>query len=86
MGIVNGYQFVSTGYPEWAEGINNISGVELPYTEKPVNIGKPVNIWKKEQFSPDFVAISPNNRIPAIVDHDGPGCKPVSVFESGAIL
>jgi GST-like protein len=48
---------------------------------------KPVNIGKGEQFDPAFLAISPNNRIPAIVDHapDGGG-KPISVFESGAIL
>ena len=80
MGFVNGYRFVSMGSPEWAEGINNVGGVGLPYTEKPVNI------WKKEQFSSDFLAISPNNQISAIVDHDGSGCKLVSVFESRAIL
>ena len=80
MGFVNGYRFVSMGSPEWAQGINNVGGVGLPYTEKPVNI------WKKEQFSSDFLAICPNNRIPAIVYYDGPRCKPVSVFESGAIL
>lgn len=47
----------------------------------------PVNISKGEQFDPDFLAIAPNNRIPAIVDHapDGGG-EPISVFESGAIL
>jgi GSH-dependent disulfide-bond oxidoreductase len=48
---------------------------------------KPVNIGKGEQFQPDFLAISPNNRIPAIVDHAPvDGGKPISVFESGAIL
>jgi GSH-dependent disulfide-bond oxidoreductase len=53
----------------------------LPYTLKPVNIGK------GEQFNPDFLRISPNNRMPAIVDHQPPGGgAPVSVFESGAIL
>ncbi len=52
----------------------------LPYSVHPVNIGK------GEQFQPDFLKISPNNRIPAIVDPDGPGGKPISVFESGAIL
>jgi GST-like protein len=53
----------------------------LPYALKPVNIGR------GEQFSPAFLAISPNNRMPAIVDHDPPGGgAPVSVFESGAIL
>jgi GST-like protein len=46
----------------------------------------PVNIGKDEQFAPAFLAISPNNRIPAIVDPDGPDGKPISVFESGAIL
>ena len=45
-----------------------------------------VNIAKGEQFHPDFLRISPNNKIPAIVDSDGPGGKPVSIFESGAIL
>jgi GST-like protein len=45
-----------------------------------------VNISKNEQFAPDFLKISPNNRIPAIIDPDGPGGAPISVFESGAIL
>ena len=48
---------------------------------------KPVNIGKGDQFDPAFLEISPNNRIPAIVDHDpAGGGKPISVFESGAIL
>lgn len=46
----------------------------------------PVNIRAGEQFSADFLKISPNNKIPAIVDSDGPDGKPISVFESGAIL
>ena len=46
----------------------------------------PVNIAKGEQFRPEFLAISPNNRMPAIVDPAGPGGQPISVFESGAIL
>lgn len=45
-----------------------------------------VNIQTNEQFAPDFLKISPNNKIPAIVDSDGPDRKPYSVFESGAIL
>ena len=52
-----------------------------PYAIKPVNIGR------GEQFAPDFLKIAPNNRMPAIVDHDlGDGEEPISVFESGAIL
>ena len=46
----------------------------------------PVNIGKGDQFKPDFLKISPNNRMPALVDDDGPGGKPISVFESGAML
>ena len=54
--------------------------VGLPYDVKYVNIGK------GEQFEPEFLKIAPNNRMPAIVDPDGPGGQPISVFESGAIL
>lgn len=47
---------------------------------------KPVDISKGDQFKPKFLAISPNNKMPAIVDPDGPGGEPISIFESGAIL
>jgi GST-like protein len=52
----------------------------LPYVVRPVDISK------GEQFTPQFLAISPNNRMPAIVDPAGPNGRPISVFESGAIL
>jgi GST-like protein len=54
--------------------------VALPYEVRPIHIGK------GEQFAPDYVAINPNSKIPTIVDREGPGGRPVSVFESGAIL
>lgn len=46
----------------------------------------PIDIMAGDQFKPEFLAINPNNKIPAIVDHDGPGGEPITVFESGAIL
>jgi GST-like protein len=52
----------------------------LPYTVKVIDISK------GEQHDPEFLKISPNNRIPAILDPDGPDGAPISVFESGAIL
>ena len=52
----------------------------LPYTAHAVDIGA------GDQFAPDFLKISPNNKIPAIVDRDGPDGRPYSMFESGAIL
>jgi GST-like protein len=52
----------------------------MPYRVHPVNIGA------GEQFAPEFVAISPNSKIPAIMDEDGPQGKPFPLFESGAIL
>ena len=52
----------------------------LPYTVHWVDIGK------GDQFDPDFLKIAPNNRMPAIIDSDGPDGEPISIFESGAIL
>ena len=54
--------------------------LELPYTVHPVDV------FKGENFKPEFLKINPNAKIPAIVDSDGPGGKPMTVFESGAIL
>ncbi|MGH6682592.1 MAG: glutathione S-transferase family protein [Pseudolabrys sp.] len=53
---------------------------ELPYNTKPVDV------WKGDQFSPEFSSINPLQKIPAIVDSDGPAGKPYTVIESGAIL
>ena len=52
----------------------------LPYTVKVIHIGR------NEQFAESFLKISPNNKIPAIIDPDGPGGAPIGIFESGAIL
>ena len=46
----------------------------------------PIDITTGDQFDPEFLKISPNNKMPAMVDPDGPGGKPYSVFESGAML
>jgi GSH-dependent disulfide-bond oxidoreductase len=53
---------------------------KLPYKEHFVDV------WKGDQYNPDFLKVNPNAKIPAIVDHDGPGGKPITIFESGAIL
>jgi GST-like protein len=53
---------------------------EVPYNVHPVDIGA------GDQFKPEFLQISPNNKMPAMVDPDGPGGAPISIFESGAIL
>jgi GST-like protein len=54
--------------------------VELPYEVHPINIAK------GDQLKPEYLAINPNNKIPSIIDSDGPGGKPLKLFESGAIL
>ncbi len=53
---------------------------KLPYAVHPIDIGA------GDQFQPEFLRISPNNKMPAIIDSDGPDGKPISIFESGAIL
>jgi len=54
--------------------------IGLPYSVFPIDISK------GDQFTSDFIRINPNSKIPAIVDHEGPGGKPFAVFESGAML
>lgn len=54
--------------------------VGIPYEVHPINLSQ------GDQHKPEYLAINPNNKIPAIVDHDGPGGKPLTLFESGAIL
>ena len=46
----------------------------------------PIDILSGEQFDPAYLELNPNNKVPTIIDHDGPGGKPVTIFESGAIL
>ena len=69
----------------WSSGNNRkifmmLEETGLAYTQHVVNLRK------KEQLAPEFLAINPNNKVPAIVDSDGPGGQPITVFESGAIL
>ena len=68
---------------------NTSNGRKISIMLEELGIGyewHPVDIGKDEQFDPDFLKIAPNNRIPAIVDTDGPGGSEFSLFESGAIL
>lgn len=69
-----------TGTPNGRKITIMLEELGLPYTLHPINIGK------GDQFTPEFLAISPNNKIPAIVDPEGPDGQPISIFESGAIL
>ncbi len=73
-------QLYTWGTPNGRKVSVMLEELGLPYAAHQVNIGK------DEQFKPEFLEISPNNRIPAIVDEDGPDGNPISVFESGAIL
>jgi GST-like protein len=73
-------QFFSWDTPNGRKISVALEEMGLPYSVRPIDIGK------DEQFKPDFLKISPNNKIPAIIDSDGPDGKPISVYESGAIL
>jgi GST-like protein len=69
----------------WTTGNGRKVPIFLEETGLPYRLHM-VNIRAGEQFKPDFVKICPNSKIPAIIDQDGPGGKPLSLFESGAIL
>src|SRR5256712_12128255 len=66
--------------PNGRKVANMLEEIGMPYTVHPVNLRN------KEQKAPEFLAINPNGRIPAIIDTEGPGGKPLTIFESGAIL
>jgi GSH-dependent disulfide-bond oxidoreductase len=68
------------GTPNGKKASIMLEEVGLPYEVHPVNIGQ------GDQFKPEYLAINPNNKIPSIIDTDGPGGKPFTLFESGAIL
>ena len=69
----------TAGTPNGRKASIMLEEVGLPYRVKAISLAN------NEQFSPEFLAVSPNNKIPAIVDEDAPG-GPLSIFESGAIL
>ena len=68
------------GTPNGKKASIMLEEVGLPYKVHPIHIGQ------GDQFKPEYIAINPNSKIPAITDSDGPGGKPLNLFESGAIL
>jgi GSH-dependent disulfide-bond oxidoreductase len=73
-------QLYTWGTPNGKKVSIMLEEIELPYEVHPINIGE------GDQFKPEYLAINPNNKIPSIIDPDGPGGKPFPLFESGAIL
>jgi len=73
-------QLYTWGTPNGKKVSIMLEEVELPYEVHPINIGQ------GDQLKPEYLAINPNSKIPAIIDTDGPGGKPLKLFESGAIL
>ena len=69
----------------WATPNGKKASIMLEEVDLPYEV-HPVNLTKGEQLKPEYLAINPNNKIPAIVDTDGPGGQPFTLFESGAIL
>jgi GST-like protein len=83
MQVPSGGQMIDLYY--WPTPNGHKIPIMLEETATPYRV-KPVNMLRGEQFKPAFLRINPNNKIPAIVDRDGPGGKPFALFESGAIL
>lgn len=73
-------QFYTWGTPNGKKVSIMLEEIAMPYEVHPINIGK------GDQLTPEYLAINPNNKIPSIIDSDGPGGKPFTLFESGAIL
>jgi len=73
-------QLYTWGTPNGKKASIMLEELGMPYEVHPINIGQ------GDQFKPEYLAINPNNKIPSIIDTDGPGGKPFTLFESGAIL
>ena len=73
-------QLYTWGTPNGKKVSIMLEEIELPYEVHPINIGQ------GDQFKPEYLSINPNNKIPSIIDTNGPGGKPFPLFESGAIL
>src|SRR5271163_2208617 len=73
-------ELYTAGTPDGRKVSIMLEELGLPYNVHPLNLGK------NEQKAAEFLAINPNGRIPAIIDTDGPGGAPLSIFESGAIM
>ncbi len=73
-------QLYTWGTPNGKKVSIMLEEIDLPYEVHPINLGQ------GDQFKPEYLAINPNNKIPSIIDTDGPGGKSLTLFESGAIL
>jgi GST-like protein len=73
-------QLYTWGTPNGTKASIMLEEIGMPYEVHPINIGQ------GDQFKSEYLAINPNNKIPSIIDPDGPGGKPFTLFESGAIL
>lgn len=71
---------LSTAHTQWRQGFHHAGEIRLPYE------AHLVSFETNDQMSPEFLSLNPNNKIPAILDPNGPGGKPLAMFESGEIL